>query len=294
MPAQDPAPAPDEPADAAAIERAAEALEDFLRAHPRLVVLTGAGVSTESGIPDYRDAGGGWKRRPPVQLRDFLASEHGRRRYWARSLRGYPLMADAAPNAAHRWLAAHEAAGGVECLVTQNVDGLHGRAGSVDPVELHGSIHRVICMECGLGVDRAEVQRRLAEENPAYAGVAAEIAPDGDAELDDAPLEDFRVPACERCAGLLKPDVVFFGESVPRERVDAVRAALDRADALLCVGSSLMVFSGFRFCRDAAAAGRPIASVNLGRTRADDLLALRLNVPCGLLFEALEGAGRAR
>lgn len=278
-----------------AIDLAAHAFRDFVSAHPRLVVLTGAGVSTESGIPDYRDVDGGWKRRPPVQFQDFVRSEHGRRRYWARSMRGYPLMARATPNAAHHWCAAHESAGGLPLLVTQNVDGLHARAGQRGLVDLHGSIHDVVCLECATRTARADLQERLVATNPRYAppesdlGSGAMIAPDGDADLDDAPLDDFRVPDCERCGGMLKPDVVFFGESVPRPRVDAVRAALESADALLCIGSSLMVFSGFRFCRDAAAAERPIASVNLGRTRADDLLALRLNVPCGALFERLTG-----
>ncbi|HSG89087.1 MAG TPA: NAD-dependent protein deacetylase [Pseudomonadales bacterium] len=285
------------------LDTAVAALEDFLARHPRPVVLTGAGCSTESGIPDYRDTEGAWKRRPPVQFQDFVRSEHGRRRYWARSMLGYPFMARARPNATHRWLAARETAGGLPLLVTQNVDGLHARAGSRALVDLHGTIHAVICLDCGLRSERAALQARLAALNPAYvkapggAGTGADdeevrIAPDGDAEIDDAPLTDFRVPDCERCGGMLKPDVVFFGESVPRERVDRTRAALADADALLVLGSSLMVYSGFRFCRDAAALGKPIAVVNLGRTRADDLLALSLQVSCGDLFERLSATAR--
>lgn len=273
------------------MEASVHALHEFLDRHPRPVVLTGAGCSTESGIPDYRDAGGAWKRRQPVQFQDFVRSEHGRRRYWARSMRGYPLMARAEPNSTHRWLAEREQAGGLALLVTQNVDGLHARAGSRTLVDLHGSIHDVICLECGARGPRQALQERLLALNPHHdprsEGPAAGIAPDGDADLDDAPLEDFRIPDCERCGGMLKPDVVFFGESVPRQRVDRTRAALAGADALLVLGSSLMVFSGFRFCRDAAALGLPIASVNLGRTRADDLLALRLQVPCAELFERM-------
>lgn len=276
------------------LDAAVAAFRAFVRRHPRLVVLTGAGCSTESGIPDYRDVAGAWKRRQPVQFQDFIRSEHGRRRYWARSMRGFPLMARAQPNATHRWLAAHEAAGGIELLVTQNVDGLHARAGSRALVDLHGSIHDVICLECAAPVPRATLQQRLEALNPGHASSpddADGMAPDGDADLDDAPLTGFRVPDCARCAGMLKPDVVFFGESVPRDRVERTRAALAGADALLVLGSSLMVFSGFRFCRDAAQLGLPMASVNLGRTRADDLLALRLQVPCGSLFERLEALG---
>ncbi|MDZ7826207.1 MAG: NAD-dependent protein deacetylase [Gammaproteobacteria bacterium] len=273
------------------LDVAVRALEDFLERHPRPLVLTGAGCSTDSGIPDYRDVDGGWKRRRPVQFADFMASVHMRRRYWARSMRGYPVMAGAHPNATHRWLAAREAGNGLALLVTQNVDGLHRRAGSRGLIDLHGSIHDVICMECGARSDRQRLQHRLLELNPEHAGVAAEIAPDGDADIEDAALEAFVLPDCERCGGLLKPDVVFFGESVPRDRVDRTRAALARADGLLVLGSSLMVFSGFRFCRDAAAADLPMLAVNLGRTRADPLLEQRLAVPCGALFERLEAGG---
>lgn len=279
------------------LDAAVSAFDAFVTRHSRLVVLTGAGCSTESGIPDYRDVDGAWKRRQPVQFQDFIRSEHGRRRYWSRSMRGFPLMARAEPNATHRWLAAHEAAGGIELLVTQNVDGLHARAGSSALIDLHGSIHGVVCLECSAPTPRAALQERLEALNPdhaaAPAGAEDGMAPDGDADLDDAPLTGFRVPDCAQCAGMLKPDVVFFGESVPRDRVDRTRAALARADALLVLGSSLMVFSGFRFCRDAAQIGLPMASVNLGRTRADDLLALRLQVPCGALFERLEARGAA-
>jgi NAD-dependent SIR2 family protein deacetylase len=273
------------------LDAAVRALDDFLERHPQPLVLTGAGCSTDSGIPDYRDHDGGWKRRRPVQFADFMASARMRRRYWARSMRGYPVMAGARPNATHRWLAAREEADGLALLVTQNVDGLHRRAGSRTLIDLHGSIHDVICMECGTRSDRQSLQQRLLELNPDHAEVAAEIAPDGDADIDDTALEEFALPDCERCGGLLKPDVVFFGESVPRDRVDRTRAVLSRADGLLVLGSSLMVFSGFRFCRDAAAAGLPMLAVNLGRTRADTMLEQRLAVPCGALFERLEGWG---
>ena len=273
-----------------ALDAAADALTTFLARHPRLVVLTGAGCSTESGIPDYRAGDGEWKRRRPVEYRDFVRSEAARRRYWARSMRGFPLMDRAEPNASHRWVAGHERVGGVELLVTQNVDGLHGRAGSGALVELHGRIADVVCLDCGLVLPRRTLQERLAALNPGHGEASAAPAPDGDADLEDLDLSDFRVPECERCGGLLKPDVVFFGESVPRERVDRTRAALARADALLVLGSSLMVYSGFRFCRDAERLGLPVAAVNLGRTRADALLALKLEVPCGAVLERLAAA----
>lgn len=273
------------------LTEARAAFERFLSAHERLVVLTGAGCSTDSGIPAYRDEDGTWRQRRPVQYQDFVSDPAWRRRYWARSLRGYPLMAQARPNAAHGWLAALEASGRLELLVTQNVDGLHQRAGSADVVDLHGSIHRVLCLDCGARSERARMQARLLAANPGFRAEApATPRPDGDAELDDGDLDPFVVPACERCGGVLKPDVVFFGESVPRERVERTTTALERADALLVMGSSLMVFSGYRFCRAAARLGRPMASVTRGRTRADDLLDLRLRVGCVELCEGLDGS----
>lgn len=270
------------------LDDAAAAFERFLQSHQRLVVLTGAGCSTDSGIPAYRDEDGSWRQRRPVQYQDFVADAGWRRRYWARSLRGYPLMAGARPNAAHGWLRDLETSGRLELLVTQNVDGLHQHAGNGDVVDLHGSIHRVVCLACGEVSERARMQERLLATNPGFSAAAPSTPrPDGDAELDDAELDGFRVPPCERCGGVLKPDVVFFGESVPRERVDRTLEALERADALLVMGSSLMVFSGFRFCRAAARLGRPMASVTRGRTRADDLLDLRLRVGCVELCERL-------
>ena len=269
------------------LDDAVTVLRDFLHAHRRLVVLTGAGCSTSSGIPAYRDEEGTWRQRRPVQYQDFVGSDAWRRRYWARSMRGFPVMAGARPNAVHAWLVDLERQGRLELLVTQNVDGLHQRAGSSEVVDLHGSIHGVRCLDCGASTARRDLQARLEALNPGHGGEVTELRPDGDAELPAGALEDFRVPDCEACGGMLKPDVVFFGESVPRERVDRTRAALEQADALLVLGSSLMVFSGYRFCRDAARLGLPMASVTRGRTRADDLLALRLRVDCTELFERL-------
>jgi NAD-dependent SIR2 family protein deacetylase len=259
----------------------AAALADFVGRHRRLFVLTGAGCSTESGIPDYRDARGEWKRPAPVTYQAFMGDEATRRRYWARSLVGWPTMAGARPGAAHRALARLEAAGHVGLLLTQNVDGLHAAAGSRGAIDLHGRIDTVRCMGCERRSPRAELQVALRERNPRFAGLEARAAPDGDADLEGQDFATFDVPACVHCGGLIKPDVVFFGESVPRDRVAAAFAALGEADAVLVAGSSLMVYSGFRFVQAAAAAGKPIAAVNLGRTRADHLLTLKVEQPVG-------------
>lgn len=271
------------------IARGAQALADFIRQHPRLVVLTGAGCSTPSGIPDYRDARGNWKPGPPVLGAQFVRELPARQRYWARSLNGWPCFRAAEPNAAHRALASLEQRGHVRHLITQNVDGLHQRAGSRAVTELHGSLARVRCLGCDAVCTRAEVQRVLERDNPGFRNLDAAPAPDGDAQLETQRLGGFRVPDCPRCGGTLKPDVVFFGESVPAPTVSACLDALAQADALLCVGTSLMVYSGFRFCRHAAARGQPVAALNLGRTRADDLLTLKIAAPCDAVLTALLG-----
>ena len=255
-------------------------LSRFVRRHSRLFVLSGAGVSTASGIPDYRDEQGRWKRNPPVNGRDFVESEAVRRRYWARSMIGWPAIGQARPNLAHRALAQLEAAKTVHRLVTQNVDGLHQRAGSEQVIELHGSIAHVVCIECGAAMPRSEVQRWLEAANPAYARRCAASAPDGDADIDPIAWDRFKAPDCPCCGGILKPDVVFFGETVPRDRVAAAMEALEQADAMLVVGSSLMVYSGYRFCEGARWLGRPIAAVNIGRTRADHLFEVKIERPC--------------
>jgi NAD-dependent SIR2 family protein deacetylase len=262
-------------------------LREFVARHPRLFVLSGAGVSTASGIPGYRDEAGAWKRSPPVTVQEFVKTGHARRRYWARSMIGWRIMGRAEPNAAHAALARLEAQGRVELLVTQNVDGLHQRAGSANVVELHGNVGRVICLDCGAACTRAALQGELEAANPAFVDAIAEAAPDGDADVEPADLDAFNVPACERCGGMLKPDVVFFGEGVPRDRVASAFAALAAADAMLVVGSSLMVWSGYRFCERAKELARPIAAINLGRTRADALLALKIEAPCADALSAL-------
>lgn len=256
------------------------ALREFIHRHPRLAVLTGAGISTSSGIPDYRDESGQWKRARPVEFRPFMTDPAVRRRYWARSTVGWPIVGRAQPNGAHRALARLETQGIVEILITQNVDGLHSTAGSHNVIDLHGRLDAVRCMSCGYNVSRADLQRRLLADNPAWGEIEGQVAPDGDVDIDGRDYGDFIVPDCPACGGILKPDVVFFGETVPRDRVDRAFAGVADADALLVVGSSLMVYSGFRFAEAAAAAGKPIAAVNLGRTRADHLMALKISASC--------------
>ena len=255
-------------------------LEDFIARHERLFVLTGAGCSTGSGIPDYRDVDGNWKRSQPVTFQAFMGHHATRQRYWARSMEGWRSFGRARPNAAHHALARLEAAGRTELLLTQNVDGLHQAAGSARVIDLHGRLDVVRCTECGGETRRDAFQERLRALNPHWAIETAPVAPDGDADLDGVDFATFAVPPCTCCGGVMKPDVVFFGENVPRPRVDAAFAALNRGDAVLVVGSSLTVYSGFRFVDAAVRAGKPVAAVNLGRTRADHLLALKVAEPC--------------
>jgi NAD-dependent SIR2 family protein deacetylase len=260
----------------------------------RFVVLTGAGCSTDSGIPDYRGPSGSLRRRAPIQYQDFLHSAATRQRYWARSTLGFPQVLQAQPNAVHRGLARLEQAGLVTGLITQNVDGLHSRAGSQRVVELHGSLHSVRCLGCGQQGSRQALQADLLAKNPNHSERSAGSAPDGDADFepDAAPASPFVVPACDRCGGMLKPDVVFFGENVPRSVVDAAWALFAEASALLVLGSSLAVYSGFRFARGAAERGLPIVVINQGPTRADDLAALRLEAPLSpTMIELCQGLG---
>lgn len=262
-------------------------LDDFLHRHESIFVLTGAGLSTASGIPDYRDERGEWKHQKPMEFRDFVDSHASRQRYWARSFIGWQRFRRARPNQAHRALVRLERDGRIDCVVTQNVDGLQQRAGSEKVVELHGSLNQVECMSCGSVSRRETLQQRLLAANPILAQLSAAALPDGDALLRDFDHEEVRVPDCKACGGALKPRVVFFGESVPQAVVAECYAALERADAVLVVGSSLMVYSGFRFVRAAAERGLPIAVINRGKTRADDILSFKLEFDCG---EALSAA----
>lgn len=269
-----------------------EQLRRWLSGFDRLFVLTGAGISTASGIPDYRGPDGLWKRSAPITYQAFIRDPAMRRRYWMRSFVGWPTVARAQPNRAHEALVELETQGRITALVTQNVDGLHARAGQRTLIDLHGRIDQVICLDCGSRVTREQVQRLLAGANPEWSSLTAAIAPDGDADFEHASVGDFRVPQCVDCGGLLKPDVVFFGENVPRERVAAAHEALRMADAMLVVGSSLMVYSGFRFARMAHDAGMPLAMLTRGVTRADNLAALKLDADC---VAVLAGAvGRVR
>jgi len=265
-----------------------EALQGFLERHPRLFVLTGAGISVGSGIPEYRDGNGDWKRPAPVQYHDFVNKAVTRQRYWARSLVGWPQFSRARPNFCHHTLVEWEKAGRIAQLVTQNVDRLHQAAGSREVIDLHGRIDQVVCLECGCGLSRAKLQQELATLNPTFNALQAEMAPDGDAYLDQADFSNFTVPDCPNCGGLWKPDVVFFGETIPRQRTEKALDAMLGSDGLLIIGSSLMVYSGFRFCRLAAAQALPIAAINPGRTRADDLIDVKVASRFEEVIEALQ------
>lgn len=266
--------------------RDTDALAAWLVARARVAVITGAGVSTASGIPDYRDADGNWKRSPPVQYADFVHHESTRRRYWARNYNGWPRFVAAAPSAAHVALAALERRGRAAALVTQNVDRLHQRAGSRNVIDLHGRLDVVRCLACNTRSDRGAFQQRLHDANPDWRVAAAPLAPDGDADIEGADFDAFRVPACEVCGGVLKPDVVFYGEAVPRETAAAAFAAIESADGVLVAGSSLMVWSSFRLVRAAVARGIEVVAVNQGRMRADGLLARKIDAECGAVLAA--------
>ena len=259
---------------------AAHQLTEFVLRHRKVVVLTGAGCSTESGIPDYRDEQGRWKHKKPMPYAAFVNHPANRRRYWAQSFSGWRRVAAAMPNRAHHALARLERRGFVSWIVTQNVDGLHQRAGSRHVIDLHGVLDRVRCLSCGGLSSRGAFQDRLTDANPRWRATVENDAPDGDAKISRQDFDSFVVPGCLDCGGIFKPDVVFFGESVPKDRVATVHRHVEGASALLVVGSSLMVFSGFRFVRSASHAGKPIAIVNRGATRADALAAHKLSGNC--------------
>lgn len=254
-----------------------------------VLVLSGAGISTESGIPDYRGEGGSLSRHTPMTYQDFIGGSAARRRYWARSHLGWRTFGRALPNAGHRAVAAFGRHGLLAGVITQNVDGLHQAAGSRDVVELHGRLDRVVCLSCGALSARRELARRLEEANAGFAPVAAGINPDGDADLTDEQVGDFRVVPCAVCGGVLKPDVVFFGEAVPPQRVEHCRALVREASALLVLGSSLTVMSGLRFVRQAAEAGKPVLIVNRDVTRGDRHALTRVALPLGAALTAVAG-----
>ena len=277
-------------------------LQEFIDRSKRLVVLTGAGCSTDSGIPDYRSPGGAWTRHKPIYYNSFVRSAEVRRFYWARSYRGWPRFVAAKPNRAHEAIADLESRGKVHQLITQNVDDLHQEAGSRAVVQLHGRNRVVVCLDCGAEFPRQDMQARLARINADWISRAswnhlhpddADFAPDGDAAVARNTIGDFAVPECESCGGVLKPAVVFFGESVPAPKVIYAMRRVDEADALLVVGSSLTVWSGFRFAKRASERNIPIAIVNIGPTRADNLASLKVEGNCGEILSVAAGFSMA-
>ncbi|MGX6605541.1 NAD-dependent protein deacetylase [Micromonosporaceae bacterium Da 78-11] len=252
-----------------------------------VVVLSGAGLSTDSGIPDYRGPSGSARRSTPMTYQAFTRDPVARRRYWARSHLGWRHIGDARPNDGHRAVAGLQELGRLDGIITQNVDGLHQAAGATGVVELHGNLGRIVCLDCGELTDRREQARRLDEANPDFAGVASAINPDGDAELDDAALDGFTVVDCLRCGGMLKPDVVYFGETVPPDRVAHSFALVGSARTLLVLGSSLTVMSGRRFVLRAAKEGIRIAIVNRGVTRGEPYSGLVIDAPLGIVLPNL-------
>jgi len=255
------------------------------------VVLSGAGLSTESGIPDYRGPTGSLRRHTPMTYQAFVRDPVARHRYWARSYVGWAPMAEARPNAGHLAVAGLQHAGLLRGIITQNVDGLQQAAGAQGVLELHGGLDRVVCLHCCSRSSRAELDTRLRAANPTFDARVSAINPDGDAELPEAELDAFTMVGCPQCGrGPLKPDVVFFGESVPRDRVQRCFELVDGAGSLLVLGSSLTVYSGYRFAVRAAKAGTPVAIVNQGPTRADEVASLRLDAPLGQVLPALARA----
>ena len=266
---------------------ALEALVDLL-ADGECVVLSGAGLSTDSGIPDYRGATGSLRRHTPMTYQTFTRDPRGRHRYWARSYVGWRQIRGARPNAGHRAVGDLQAAGTLGGLITQNVDGLHQAGGARDVVELHGGLDRTVCLNCGDMASRAALDVRLQEANPHFGPRTDEINPDGDAELPDEVLDGFVMVGCVVCGdGPLKPDVVFFGETVPRDRVERCFELVESAGSLLVLGSSLTVMSGYRFVLRAAKLGIPVAIVNVGPTRGDAKADVRVDAPLGVVLPEL-------
>jgi NAD-dependent SIR2 family protein deacetylase len=263
------------------------ALRDLVHAGG-VVVLSGAGLSTDSGIPDYRGPSGTQRKHSPMTYQAFVGSADARRRYWARSYLGWRQIAGARPNAGHHAVAELQRRGLVDGLITQNVDGLHQAAGARDVIELHGGLDVVVCLTCGLREGRRSLDARLRDANADFVAAVGQINPDGDAELSDDQLDGFVPAGCCYCrSDLLKPDVVFFGENVPRPRVDECYARVEAARCLLVLGSSLTVMSGLRFVRRAAKLNIPVAIVNQGETRGDPLADLKIDAPLGEVLPAL-------
>lgn len=265
-----------------------EQLQDFLTAHPCTMVITGAGISHGSGIPTYRDHVGTWKSNIPIQHADFIRAHTTRQRYWARSFSGWPTIDNAKPNGAHHSLAKLEELGYVSLLVTQNVDRLHQKAAQKRVIDLHGRLDEVICLDCGEIHTRAWVQSWLQQHNPHLKQSSDSIRPDGDADVPDELVAAVKVPQCGQCGGIIKPNVVFYGASVDKEVVNEIEQRLKFVESLLIVGSSLMVYSSYRFCKFAAQHKIPMACINEGLTRADDLFTIKVAADCVSTLEYLE------
>lgn len=255
-------------------------LAELIRSSQNVTLLTGAGISVASGLPVYRDANGNWVHSKPVEGPAFRADEKIRQRYWCRSFFGWPAFSQATPNAVHHdinWIRENH---GDSTVITQNVDGLHQQCGHNNTIALHGNLSEVICIECGDLTSRQFLQTRLEQCNPDFIKLDAISAPDGDALIDDKHIQKFKIANCQRCNGVLKPNVVFFGDNVPKERVMLCRDRVLQSGVLVCIGTSLMVYSGFRFCRAAHEASIPIAIINNGKTRADDMADFKIEGDC--------------
>ncbi|XP_071110937.1 NAD-dependent protein lipoamidase sirtuin-4, mitochondrial-like [Haliotis cracherodii] len=274
-----------------ASEEEIESLQQFMDRSERLLVLTGAGISTESGIPDYRSEGVGLyatSSNRPVQYVDFLKDAKIRQRYWARNFVGWPRFSSFSPNKSHLTLSSWEKKRKVSWLVTQNVDALHYKAGSTQLTELHGSAHRVECLSCRKVLPRNEMQELIKDRNPKWHAESFEMAPDGDVALSTEQVQGFQVPTCDSCGGVLKPEIIFFGDNVARHIVDLVFRKVSESDAVLVIGSSLEVYSGYRFVNRAHNESKPVAIVNIGRTRADDLAQLKISAICGDILPKIQ------
>lgn len=268
-----------------------EQLQEFVSRARHLFVLTGAGLSTESGIPDYRSEKVGLyarTNRRPMEHMEFIRSAKSRQRYWSRNFVGWPQFSSHQPNYAHRALQQWEDKGKLHWLVTQNVDALHSKAGQKRLTELHGCTHRVVCLGCGDISSREELQKRFESINPNWTAHAGMVAPDGDVFLEDEQVRHFRVPSCDQCGGILKPDVTFFGDTVSKAKVQFVHERLAESDAVLVVGSSLQVYSGYRFLLAANERTIPVAIINIGPTRADHLAEMKVSGRCGEVLSLIQ------
>ena len=270
-----------------ALDASVQQLRNFVLDYPRLMVMTGAGISQKSGIPTYRNGAGTWTSSQPIQHREFMHDATVRKRYWARSYKGWPNVASARPNLAHFALRHLEELEYVQFLVTQNIDRLHQKAGQQEVIDLHGRLDQVVCMDCGEIGSREDVQKWLEAHNSYLDNLRVTQRPDGDAEIEGAALKEMRLPSCTYCSGLIKPNVVFYGGLVEKKIISRVFDQLSKCDALLVVGSSLMVYSSYRYCKFAHDHAMPILCVNEGITRADELLSLKVRADCAVTLEQL-------